>query len=257
MAACLRLDLAAQRTQPPADVSAMDGYAVRAADVKSAPARLRLIGEVAAGHPFEGTVGAGEAARIFTGGVVPPGADTIVIQENTTRENTTRENTARDVDVVLINQTSGAGRHIRRAGSTSHPAPYCSPKPAPQRSRSRARRRNEPCVAHGLSQPKLAVLATGDELVLPGRSPASARSSIPTATHHGARAPRRLRRRRPRIAPTGCRRRSRRSGARAMERPIFWSLRWRLGRRLRPGAESARGRGLRLSFGRSRCGRRR
>ena len=90
----LAADLAALRTQPPADVSAMDGYAVRAADVASAPARLKLIGEVAAGHPFEGTVGAGEAARIFTGGVVPPGADTIVIQENTTREG----------DTVVVNE---------------------------------------------------------------------------------------------------------------------------------------------------------
>src|SRR5438874_8982608 len=102
----LAADLSAQRTQPPADVSAMDGYAVRAADVKSAPARLRLIGEVAAGHPFEGTVGAGEAARIFTGGVVPPGADTIVIQENTTREG----------DEVVVTASAGKGRHIRTAG---------------------------------------------------------------------------------------------------------------------------------------------
>src|SRR3954469_15164815 len=82
----LAADLTALRTQPPAAVSAMDGYAVRAADVASAPARLRLVGEVAAGHPFKGTVGPGEAARIFTGGVLPPGADTIVIQENTKRE---------------------------------------------------------------------------------------------------------------------------------------------------------------------------
>ena len=55
----LAADLAALRTQPPADVSAMDGYAVRAADVAHAPARLKLIGEVAAGRPFDGTVGAG------------------------------------------------------------------------------------------------------------------------------------------------------------------------------------------------------
>src|SRR2546430_12537220 len=79
----LAADLAAQRTQPPADVSAMDGYAVRSADVNSAPARLRLIGEVAAGHPFAGTVGAGEAARIFTRGVVPAGAATVAIQHDT------------------------------------------------------------------------------------------------------------------------------------------------------------------------------
>src|SRR5262245_65814506 len=101
----LAADLSALRTQPPVDVSAMDGYAVRAADVKSAPARLTLIGEVAAGHPFEGTVGAGQAARIFTGGVVPPGADTIVIQENTTR----------DGDVVVSSQVSRPARHTHRA----------------------------------------------------------------------------------------------------------------------------------------------
>src|SRR2546423_4351565 len=79
-------DLAALRTQPPADVSAMDGYAVRAEDVASTPARLKLIGEVAAGRPFTGIVDVGETARIFTGGVLPAGSDTVVIQENTTRE---------------------------------------------------------------------------------------------------------------------------------------------------------------------------
>src|SRR4051794_13816299 len=81
----LAADVASLRTQPPANVSAMDGYAVRAADVEAVPARLRLIGEVAAGHPFDGTIEPGEAVRIFTGGVLPRGADTIVIQENTTR----------------------------------------------------------------------------------------------------------------------------------------------------------------------------
>src|SRR5689334_15411448 len=87
----LAADLVARRTQPPAAVSAMDGYAVRAADVATAPARLKLIGEVAAGHPFDHSVGAGEAARIFTGGVVPAGADTIVIQEHRVREHTARD----------------------------------------------------------------------------------------------------------------------------------------------------------------------
>src|SRR3954464_5233186 len=102
----LAADLNALRTQPPANVSAMDGYAARAADVASVPARLKLVGEVAAGHPFDGKIGAGEAARIFTGGVVPPGADTIVIQENTPREGRS----------VIINERSGKGRHIRAAG---------------------------------------------------------------------------------------------------------------------------------------------
>ena len=65
-------NLNALRTQPPAAVSAMDGYAVRAADVAQAPVKLKLIGEVAAGHPFEGEVNAGQAARIFTAGITPP-----------------------------------------------------------------------------------------------------------------------------------------------------------------------------------------
>src|SRR5205807_2922777 len=85
----LAADVKALRTQPPADVSAMDGYAVRAADVATVPARLKLAGEVAAGHPFEGTVGAGQAARIFTGGLLPRGSDTVVIQENARREGDT------------------------------------------------------------------------------------------------------------------------------------------------------------------------
>ncbi len=77
--------LKARRTQPPADVSAMDGYAVRSDDVANAPVRLKVIGEVAAGRPFSRAVGRGEAARIFTGGVIPDGADTIVIQEQAKR----------------------------------------------------------------------------------------------------------------------------------------------------------------------------
>ena len=70
-AACWPTTLTALRTQPPDAMSAMDGYAVRAADVAQAPATLKLIGEVAAGHPFDGAVGPGQAARIFTGGVMP------------------------------------------------------------------------------------------------------------------------------------------------------------------------------------------
>src|SRR5437763_305045 len=96
-------DVAALRTQPPADVSAMDGYAVRAVDVASAPATLKLVGEVAAGHPFAGRIQAGEAARIFTGGVLPPGADTVVIQELTMR----------DGDAVIVNAATAPGKHVR------------------------------------------------------------------------------------------------------------------------------------------------
>src|SRR5476651_426206 len=71
----LARDVAALRTQPPQAMSAMDGYAVRSADAPHAAARLKVIGEVAAGRPFEKPVGAGEAVRIFTGGVIPDGAD--------------------------------------------------------------------------------------------------------------------------------------------------------------------------------------
>src|SRR5499426_3138146 len=102
----LAADVAALRTQPPADVSAMDGYAARSADVARAPVKLTLVGEVAAGHPFQGTVGTGETARIFTGGVLPPGTDAIVIQENTVREG----------DAVLVNAASGKGKHVRAEG---------------------------------------------------------------------------------------------------------------------------------------------
>src|SRR2546421_3773549 len=81
----LTSDLVALRTQPPADVSAMDGYAVRAADV-AAPAHLTVVGEVAAGRPFDCDVRPGEAARIFTGGVMPRGTDTGVVHEVNTRD---------------------------------------------------------------------------------------------------------------------------------------------------------------------------
>ena len=106
----LAYDLKALRTQPPADVSAMDGYAVRAADVASAPARLKVIGEVAAGRPFAAPSGRGEAARIFTGGVVPDGADTVVIQEQTKR----------DGDSVEVQKPSAQGPQRARAGARFH-----------------------------------------------------------------------------------------------------------------------------------------
>src|SRR3984957_11102582 len=79
----LARDVAALRTQPPLAMSAMDGYAVRSTDASHVAARLKVIGEVAAGRPFGRRVGVGEAVRIFTGGVVPDGADAVIIQEDT------------------------------------------------------------------------------------------------------------------------------------------------------------------------------
>jgi molybdopterin molybdotransferase len=99
-------DAIARVTQPPASVSAMDGYAVRASEVSSAPVELSIVGASPAGHPYGGPVGRGEAVRIFTGGVVPEGADTIVIQE--------------DADLlgsnVRIHSPAKPGRHIRTKG---------------------------------------------------------------------------------------------------------------------------------------------
>ena len=79
-------DIKATRTQPPFPASAMDGYAARTEDLKDLPGTLTRIGESAAGHRFKGTIVPGQCVRIFTGAPVPPGADTIVIQENVTVE---------------------------------------------------------------------------------------------------------------------------------------------------------------------------
>src|SRR5215468_4590390 len=102
----LARDVASRRTQPPQAMSAMDGYAVRAADATSPQARLKVIGEVAAGRPFGRAVGPGEAARIFTGGVIPDGADAVVIQEDTVA----------DGNAITVTEAAVTGRHIRPAG---------------------------------------------------------------------------------------------------------------------------------------------
>ena len=83
LGATLSEDILAKVTLPPRDASAMDGYAVKLADVRQLGAKLMVIGEAPAGSPFQGSVGNNEAVRIFTGGAVPDGADHIVIQENT------------------------------------------------------------------------------------------------------------------------------------------------------------------------------
>lgn len=158
----LAADVTALRTQPPADVSAMDGYAVRAADVAKVPVDLKLVGEVAAGHPFEGTVGVGEAARIFTGGVLPPGSDTIVIQENAERVG----------DTVVIAASSGKGKHVRAKGLDFQrgAALLARGRRLSDRDLALAAAMNHPTVpVH--RRPKVAVLATGDELVMPGATP--------------------------------------------------------------------------------------
>ena len=155
-------DLKALRSQPPATVSAMDGYAVRAADVARVPVTLRVVGEVPAGHPFEGSVGPGEAARIFTGGVLPTGANTVVIQENTTR----------DGDSVVVTSAVEEGRNIRPEGLDFK-------RGAPLLARGRRLTDRDLALAAAMNhstvpvhrRPKVAVLATGDELIAPGGDP--------------------------------------------------------------------------------------
>jgi len=158
----LAADLAAKRTQPPKAVSAMDGYALRAADAASPRSRLTLIGESAAGRSFLGKVGPGEAVRIFTGAPVPDCADTIVIQEDTRLEG----------PCIVIDGAVKAQAYIRPAGLD-----FCEGDalltvgtrlgPAEL---ALAAAMNHAGVEVA-AKPRVAILATGDELVMPGALP--------------------------------------------------------------------------------------
>jgi len=158
----LAAPLAALLTQPPFDASAMDGYAVRAADIARLPATLTVIGQAAAGHPFAGTVAAGQAARIFTGAPLPAGADVVVIQENTSR----------DRDRVTVTDGTPDKGNVRTRGFDFREGEVLL----------QAGRRLGPrevslaaAMGHGAvpvrRKPRVAVLSTGDELVLPGERP--------------------------------------------------------------------------------------
>jgi molybdopterin molybdotransferase len=158
----LARELAALRTQPPQAMSAMDGYAVRAADADHVAARLKVIGEVAAGRPFDRTIGSGEAVRIFTGGVIPEGADAVIIQEDTVTES----------GGITITEAAIPGRHIRPAGVDFRQGDVllASGTRLTDRDLSLAAGMNYPELAVH-RRPKIAVLATGDELVMPGSTP--------------------------------------------------------------------------------------
>jgi molybdopterin molybdotransferase len=158
----LARDVAALRTQPPQAMSAMDGYAVRSTDAADVAARLKVIGEVAAGRPFEKPVGPGETVRIFTGGVIPEGADAVIIQEDT----------AIDGEYIAITEAAITGRHIRPAGIDFRKGDVllAGGTRLTDRDLSLAAGMNYPELpVH--RRPKVAVLATGDELVMPGSTP--------------------------------------------------------------------------------------
>ena len=148
----------ARLTQPPADVSAMDGYALRAAD-GTLGAMLHVIGSAPAGHPFAGTVGSGQTVRLFTGSVVPRGADAILLQEDATAIGTE----------VRVNEAVTAGRHIRRAGQDFAAGDVVVP--AGRRLTARdiglAAAANHPWLTVH-RRPRIAILATGDEIAMPG-----------------------------------------------------------------------------------------
>jgi molybdopterin molybdotransferase len=148
----------ARLTQPPADVSAMDGYALRAPD-GTLGATLHVIGSAPAGHPFAGTVGAGEAVRLFTGSVVPQGADAILLQEDATASGTE----------VRVNEAVAAGRHIRRAGQDFAAGDTVVPtgRRLTARDIGLAAAANHPWLTLH-RRPRIAILATGDEIAMPG-----------------------------------------------------------------------------------------
>jgi len=152
-------DIFARQSQPPAPVSSMDGYAVRAADAAKPGAKLVVVGKAPAGHPFAGSLGRGQAIRIFTGAVVPEGADAIVIQEDT----------ASDGDEVVLNVPAIRGRHIRAAGLD-----FKSGEVIVKAGRCLTPR-DVALIAAGdvpnatvRRRPRVAFAATGDELSLPG-----------------------------------------------------------------------------------------
>ncbi|NSX85670.1 molybdopterin molybdotransferase MoeA [Agrobacterium tumefaciens] len=159
----LSVDLIARLTQPPFDASAMDGYALRSADAAKIGSVLTVIGQAAAGHAFTGTVGEGQAVRIFTGAPVPQGADTILIQEDAEVLEGGKIRTAFDVT---------AGRHIRPRGQdfTEGEAALTAGRELGFTDLTLAAAMNHAALTV-YRRPRIAILATGDELLPPGSAP--------------------------------------------------------------------------------------
>ncbi len=148
----------ARLTQPPADMSAMDGYALRAPD-GIAGGRLKVVGSAPAGRPYAGRVGDGETVRLFTGSVVPGGADAVLPQEDVDRSD----------DWIEVREAAQPGRHIRRAGQDFRQGDtlIASGTRLGARSVGLIAAGNHPWVeVH--RQPCIGILATGDEVSLPG-----------------------------------------------------------------------------------------
>lgn len=152
--------LTARRDQPPFAASAMDGYAIKRVEA-DLHAQFKVVGEAAAGHRFSGRVGAGQAVRIFTGAPVPDGADFVIIQEDVTRQG----------DLIAIVNTPGDSTNIRPAGADfTEGAPLPAPRRLTPRDVALLAAMNHAMVPV-TRRPDVAILATGDELVLPGEDP--------------------------------------------------------------------------------------
>lgn len=152
-------DLAARVTQPPTPISAMDGWAVRAADVASVPVDLRQVGYVPAGSYHDGPVGPGEAVRLFTGSPVPDGADAVVIQENVEAEG----------ERIRVLEGSPLGKHIRRKGLdfSAGDVVLKAGRRLTARDLGLAASMNHAWL-RVRRRPRIAILATGSEIVRPG-----------------------------------------------------------------------------------------
>lgn len=153
----LRHTVISNRDQPPAPMSAMDGYAVRDAEV-SAGAAFAVIGEAAAGRPFAGSVDAGQAVRIFTGGVVPKGADRVVIQEDVTR----------DGDRITLGTKLDTATYVRPAGADfAKGFAFEAPRMLRPVDLGLLATMNTGEVTVS-RRPRVAILSTGDEIRPPG-----------------------------------------------------------------------------------------
>ncbi len=152
-------DVAARLTQPPAAVSAMDGYAVRGADVATVPVTLRQVGAIAAGTRLGRAIGPGECARIFTGAPLPDGADAIVIQEDASAEG----------ERITVREGAPVGRYVRPAGLDFRAGDVGlkAGRVVGVRDLGLAAAMNRPWLAVR-RRPRVAILATGDEIVMPG-----------------------------------------------------------------------------------------
>lgn len=162
----LAKDIRAMLTLPPHDISAMDGYAVKAADVVSSPVKLTRIGESAAGHPWSGRVESGQAVRIFTGACVPNGADTIIIQENVDAPGEC------DNVSVTVNEGATKGNFVRQAGLDIKAGDVAIAKGTCLTSRSIGLATAVGATRAEVSvPPRVGILSTGDELVTVGQKP--------------------------------------------------------------------------------------